>query len=212
VQIIDGHWTRTFEGLRTTEIGYDRLFAVGDLKWTDYEITVPIKVHAIDYAGANNPVSGGSGFGMITHWRGHSYDPVRQCECSQPRCGWFPDGGSWWYSFWSYDGEPPGFQIQDVASPWVSVAHQLKLGVWYVLKTRTQKQDGDKTYRYWMKFWKLGDQEPAKWYLEGADAATNSPSGSIVLDAHHLDATFGNISVIPGPFSDSEKLAAEMPQ
>ena len=209
MQIVDGQWIKTADGLRTAKAGYDRLFAIGDLTWTEYEITVPIKVHSIDYAAGNNPISGGSGFGLITHWRGHSYDPFRACECSQPRCGWFPDGGSWWYAFWNYNGEPPGFQIQDVAGRWVSVGRWLKLDTWYVLKTRSQMFGEKENYKYWMKFWKLSDPEPADWDLKGIGAANNSPNGSVVLDAHHVDATFGNISIIPGPFSGSKKVAVD---
>ena len=209
VQIIDGFWTKTSDGLRNAEIGYDRVFAIGDLKWTDYEITVPIKVHSIDRIGSNNAVSGGSSVGLITHWRGHSFNPIKECACLQPRCGWLPAGASGWYKWWSYVGDPPVFQIQDVAGPWIYTRRQMDLNTWYIWKTRTEILGKNQKYKYWMKFWKRGDPEPAKWDLEGDDATYDTTSGSILLDAHHVDATFGNISIIPRPFKDSGSVAVE---
>jgi hypothetical protein len=200
VQIIDGRWTKTPEGLRTAEIGYDRLFAVGDLRWKDYEVTVPIKINAIDYAGSDNPVSGGSGFGIITHWRGHSFDTICQSECSQPRCGWLATGATEWYSFGSYNGAPSTFQIQDIPGPQPTIQRVIELDTWYVWKTRTERLEKQKKYKYRMKYWRRGEPEPTRWDLEGVDGIDNSLSGSVVFDAHHVDATFGNISIVPGPF------------
>jgi hypothetical protein len=206
VQIVDGYWINTREGLRTGEIGYDRIFAIGDLAWTDYEITVPIKVNAIDDVRSDNTVSGGSGFGMITHWRGHSYDSIGQCECSQPRCGWFRSGGEGWFSASRHDRGPQGLQINDGSGKWVFIPRKLELHTWYFWKTQVQTIGDTQTYRYQMKVWKLGEKEPLKWDLKGVDAPGNSKSGSILLDAHHVDATFGNIAVVPGPFDKSRRI------
>jgi hypothetical protein len=207
VQIVDGRWTKTSDGLRTAQIGYDRVFAIGDLKWTDYEITVPIKVHSVDRVGSNNPVSGGASLGLLTHWRGHSFNPIKPCECSQPRCGWYPSGVSGWIEFWSSGSQPPVYQIQDVSGTWAFLRRKPELNTWYIWKVRTQMGKNQK-YKYWMKLWRRGVPEPAKWDLEGVDANYNSSSGSILLDAHHVDATFGNITIIPGPFTDSSAVVA----
>jgi hypothetical protein len=59
-----------------------------------------------------------------------------------------------------------------------------------------------KCYYYRLKVWKLGEPEPARWDFEGAGKSGTLTTGSVVLDAHHVDATFGNISIIPGPFKD----------
>jgi hypothetical protein len=203
VQIIDGYWISTPEGLRTAEVGYDRIFAIGDMAWTDYQITVPIKVNAIDYTGGDNTVSGGSGFGMITHWRGHSYDSIGRCECAQPRCGWLRSGGEGWFSASRHDRGPQGLQINDGSGEWVFIPRKLELHTWYVWKTKVQAIGDTQTYKYQMKVWKLQEKEPVKWDLEGVDAPGNAKNGSILLDAHHVDATFGNISVVPAPFEKS---------
>ena len=200
IQIVDGIWTKTVDSLRTIEIGYDRVFAIGNLNWTNYEITVPIKLNAIDYAGGNNPVSGGAGLGLITHWLGHSFNPVNACECSQPRCGWSPSGATAWYLVWNYDGTPPGFLISGLSRPPVFIRHLLELHTWYIWKIRTESLERRHGYQYWMKFWRQGEQEPAQWDIQATDASDNTTSGSILLDAHHVDASFGNISIIPGPF------------
>ena len=55
------------------------------------------------------------------------------------------------------------------------------------------------TYR--LKTWRDGESEPADWKLVGMQSLANDPgSGSAVLLAHHVDATFGNVTIVPGPF------------
>lgn len=206
VQILDGRWTKTSDGLRTVSMGYDRLFAVGDVKWTDYEITVPITIHSIDSVASDNPTSVGPGFGLITHWRGHSFTPIHQCQCSQPRCGWLPAGATGWYE---YGGQEPGFHIQGVSTARGSMSWRLEFNTRYVWKMRSETLGKRQCCNYRIKFWKGGDPEPAKWDLEGFGATDSLTSGSIVLDAHHVDATFGNISIIPGPFKGAASVAVD---
>ena len=78
-QIVDGNWdnleTDGVQGARILEMGYDRVLAIGDLDWDDYEITVPITVHGFD-SGPLPPYSVSAGFGMTMRWTGHTDIPV----------------------------------------------------------------------------------------------------------------------------------------
>jgi len=48
---------------------YDRLIAMGDMTWDDYEVTVPITMHGIAPSGyassSNNPI-----VGILMRWTG----------------------------------------------------------------------------------------------------------------------------------------------
>ena len=50
-QVVDGRWSIVGGELRNDLQNYDRLVAIGDLAWTDYEVTVPVTVREIDPAG-----------------------------------------------------------------------------------------------------------------------------------------------------------------
>jgi hypothetical protein len=42
-QVVDGQWSVSPDGVRTASIGYDRLVAIGDQSWKDYEATIPVR-------------------------------------------------------------------------------------------------------------------------------------------------------------------------
>ncbi len=77
-QVVDGAWNiDTNAGtIYPTQIGYDRVIAIGDMNWTDYEVTVPITIHAF-----TGDTSDPGGVGVITRWQGHS-------GSGQPPIGW----------------------------------------------------------------------------------------------------------------------------
>jgi len=54
-QIVDGLWSLQPEGIRPVILGYDRLVDIGDLSWSNYEVTVPVTIHGIDPDGYNPP-------------------------------------------------------------------------------------------------------------------------------------------------------------
>ncbi|NIS32601.1 MAG: hypothetical protein GWN07_19390, partial [Actinobacteria bacterium] len=87
-QIVDGDWLLVRRGARTSDIAYDRLLAIGNRDWKDYEVTIPFEIHGYDPAGFIGP-SGNPGFGLIVRWTGHTDSPV---ACGQPHCGWLPHG------------------------------------------------------------------------------------------------------------------------
>jgi hypothetical protein len=83
VQIVDGLWTLEENGIRTAALAYDRLLAIGDTTWKDYEVTVPVTIHRFDFQ------AGGAVVGILMRWKGH-YDWGNE----QPDEGWWPMGAA----------------------------------------------------------------------------------------------------------------------
>jgi hypothetical protein len=189
-EVVDGQWHLTGSGIRTTTPGYDRLVAIGDVAWTDYEITVPVTVHAVDFAGAGGN-SAAPGLGVISRWRGHTDDPTTAWGWTQPKAGWVPNGNIGWWRFHS---------ATDVNLEWFEPATHVPfvpaLDVTYQFKQRVETQpDGSNLYR--MKVWEASQPEPSEWTLGITEGSGDLPSGSLLLVAHHVDATFGDVSVVP---------------
>lgn len=191
VQIVDGKWILDEAGIRThpAHVGYDRVIAIGDMTWKDYEVTVPITVHAIDTSSYGNPISVGSGFGVNLRWLGHTDSPV---VCSQPHCGWDPMGGSNWYSFThkrlQLSAKPPLRKVK-------STTLQIEMGKSYWFKARVETITEGSLYRF--KVWEEGaEPEPPNWTLRKITTSLNPTQGSFLLVAHHVDATFGNVTIM----------------
>jgi hypothetical protein len=68
--VVDGDWYLTSDGIRTQAPGYDRLIAIGDRTWTNYEVLVPVTIH-------NMP--GGAGVGVLLRWKGHTDSSCYLC-------------------------------------------------------------------------------------------------------------------------------------
>ncbi|MAT42404.1 MAG: hypothetical protein CL609_08690 [Anaerolineaceae bacterium] len=194
VQFVDGLWNINADGIRTSQIGYDRLIAIGDLGWRDYEITVPITIHSMDPAGYEPP-SYGPAVGILMRWSGHTHDPV---SCDQPDCGYQPYGAIGWYR-WPYDLGPARLQIDmnSVPNSTDTSGKQLAFDTTYMFKMSVQTQDDGRSL-YKLKVWNEGTSEPTSWDLQAYDGSDEDPTGgSILLLAHHVDATFGNVSIVP---------------
>lgn len=194
VQIVDGRWQMTAAGLRTApdRIGYDRSLAIGDRNWTGYEILLPVTVHAIDASAYASSESVSPGFGLVLHWNGHSDTPV---QCGQPHCGWLPAGAFHWYNFTA--AGPGGLNISTRPIPDMTVAfpYPLALGTTYLIRSRVEPQ----RFRtlYFLKIWQQGNAEPEDWSLQRITDRKDPGHGGVLLIAHHVDLTFGNIAVRP---------------
>ncbi len=92
-QIVDGLWTLEADGIRPVVAGYDRVVAIGDVQWDNYEVTVPITIHEIDRGGFVWP-SVGPGVGIFLRWPGHT-----DWGGWQPTIGWKPHGAGARYGF-----------------------------------------------------------------------------------------------------------------
>jgi regulation of enolase protein 1 (concanavalin A-like superfamily) len=89
-QVVDGKWEVANGQLRTvdTDIGYDRLVAIGDDSWTDYEATFTMRVNSL--ANPTGPASGQPAAGFLLRWNGHNaVGPGHQ-----PQRGYVPNGTS----------------------------------------------------------------------------------------------------------------------
>ena len=200
-QIVDGYWIIDTDGVRSIQPGYDRIIAIGDDTWTDYEVTVPITINGIDEDAFNPliyPYSVGPGIGIILRWHGH----VDALDGSQPTWGWWETGSSSWYEFLE-DGQGglqgglflagDGFYSED------PYGRTLDFGVSYIWKMRVQTIAGVGSL-YSSKLWESGQSEPQEWQMAGlVDSKTVEylENGSFLLIAHHVDGTFGDVSAMP---------------
>jgi hypothetical protein len=185
IQIVNGLWELTEDGLRTVQLGYDRMVTLGDITWDDYEVTVPVTVHDYDPNGFNYP-SNQPGFGIIIRWSGHTDDPI---NCGQPHCGWIPHGSSLWYD-WDPNG---GFGESIGGSIKYTGADPLDYNVCYNLKMRVETIPSQGNL-YKVKVWQHQDPEPQNWHDSGYRTPEVS-NGSVILLAHHVDVTIGDITI-----------------
>jgi regulation of enolase protein 1 (concanavalin A-like superfamily) len=174
-QVVDGKWSLDNGMVRTVEPGYDRLLAIGDRTWTDYDVTVPIVLNA--------PASG-HGFGVLMRWDGHTDTPV---VCGQPKCGYLPLGGILWARPGRIEVFGNGGTIYD------STSRSLATGVIYWFKGRVETQPQGSLYR--LKVWEDGSPEPAAWDIEGQGLPSDPQQGSLLLISHQADVSFGNVLV-----------------
>src|SRR5690606_31013602 len=93
-QVADGRWGVEGNTVRPLELGYDRLLAIGDIEWQDYEVTCPITFLGLDERGFEWP-SNRPGIGFLLRWPGH------QVDGKQPHWTFQPLGAIGWYTFTS---------------------------------------------------------------------------------------------------------------
>ena len=192
VQVVDGQWMITSDGLRPVVMGYDRVVALGDMAWDDYEVTVPFTLHDIDSNGFS-PLSGSPGFGLTFRWTGHVEGP--DDPDAQPRYYWWPAGGGVWYdagyngplSIGTWEGN-----LEEIDTSGLQLAYDTP----YVFKFRVETVLGVGS-RYSIRVWEQGQPEPGAWILSGIEAAVDEPYGSCIIVAHHVDLTIGDITVAP---------------
>lgn len=183
-QVVDGRWRLTPAGVRTMEIGYDRLIAFGDRSWSSFEASVAVTVHRVDPNGYAPP-STAPGVGFIPHWLGHA-----DVDGSQPKWGFRGRLGALvWYR------DTKRVEIRNTnAKLMASAGRTLQPGVTYVLKIRAVT-GGTMGPEYRLKVFPLGSSEPARWDLTKTVPKGGPEQGSLVLVAHHMDVTFGDLTV-----------------
>lgn len=196
VQVVDGKWSVQSDELRPVEVGYDRLVSIGDLDWTDYEVTVPVTFHGLDpdhvYDNQDGwPGPGGApGFGVMMRWQGHNYDRYRR----QPALGWDNHGALAWFR-WNATADGR-FRLDGNVNPSVDSDNVvMSPGDAYIFKVRAlTKSDGE---YYYFKYWPAAEAEPADWQLTTKGDANSKVNGSILLLAHHADVSFGDVAIQP---------------
>jgi len=200
-QILDGHWELTIDGVRPLQQSYDRLIAIGDQQWTDYEVTVPITINGIDTSGFVGP-SKGAAVGVLLRWPGHT-----DVDGSRPREGWYPHGAAGLIR-WQGDPLSPTTSIQifgNQKAPYVLADLPQNIAfVTYMFKMRvstvmvaTPVSGLAPNSLYEFKVWEEGQPEPESWTLSVQEGPDDVQAGSLLLLAHHVDCVFGNVSIVP---------------
>jgi hypothetical protein len=190
--IVDGEWTLEPSGLRNTEMGFDRLIAIGDMTWTDYEAVVRLTLNDIEpyyESPSNRP-----GLGLIARWGGHTPDG------NQPSWQWWPIGAFSAVRFYENGGQGVIMYANNgVVHDSGGIGGPVEIGVPYVMRFRVETQpDGSTLYDF--KMWKESDGEPVAWTLTGNElAADDLPAGSLLLVAHHVDVTWHDVDIQPVP-------------
>lgn len=188
--VTDGSWQLCGATVRATEFGYDRMIALGDTSWTDYEVTVPITVH--EREGISGPPSNNDAVGLALRWSDHvEWDGV-----TEPRWGFYPLGALPVYNFGSSRLEIQGNNNRGrVARQIVHTPFTWEFGVPFVMKARVQTHPSGGSH-YHLKAWRQGQPEPSGWHVTLEQPEIDDhPNGSILLLAHHVKASFGQVTV-----------------
>lgn len=188
--VVDGQWKLEEGRLRTAATGYDRLVAVGDRNWTDYEAEAAVTIHDWERLGRGL----GSHVALVTHFPGHADDGKESPDCRRPYHGWRTQGVM--TSFYTDDGKGfrlrlwNGLELSEVTEPVFFILEQP-----HVIKTRAWVEG--ETGFYCSKAWPLGETEPEGWQLEGTSGPPGSLRGGLLLLAHYADASFGGVRLRP---------------
>ena len=192
-EVMDGHWKLTPDGVRTLDPYYDRVIAIGDTNWTDYEVVTSVTFHkflADVVAPKGPPFSNHGHASVLLRWQEHPDDG------RQPRRKWHPCGGLAMWRFdagttggeWVWQGGESGIIARE------SKKRPMEIGRRYMIRGRVETLPGPRT-RYSIKGWPAGQPEPAEWDLVATDGKEDVQSGSLLLVAHHSDVTFGDVEV-----------------
>jgi hypothetical protein len=178
VQVLDGEWEQTPQGLRTATVGYDRLVAIGQDTWeSNFEVYATMIIHS------GPPNSEG---GVVLGWQGHE-------GTANPRVEWPLQALTWLGTdmraphmrFTAY----PGTVWEEIPRP------DIGLNIPYVLHVRSEYLN-ETTARVAMNVWEEGTPEPEGWQMVSDLPARN---GSVLLVAYKSDLTFQTVEI--GPLS-----------
>jgi len=205
LQIVDGLWIWNQDGIRTRKIGYDRVLAIGDMSWTDYEAKVLVTFHGVaDTTNYPGSIRDGVGFGLSARWLGHSDDPI---PGQQPKWGWKPSGASAWYVFRQARGQEKFGNgiLQLDADPQegdrkIDDTLDIEFGRSYWFKVRALTQNVGSRYDF--KAWDASQPEPESYMLATNGLEGNLAHGSLIVVAHYVDVTIGPIVI--DPIKDTE--------
>ncbi|MEL7046112.1 MAG: Ig-like domain-containing protein [Pseudomonadota bacterium] len=189
VQVVDGSWGATADGVRPLEPGYDRLLAIGDDTWDFYEVALSVELHDITTTSARH----GSAFAFGMLWGGHTDEPVAG---QTPHAGWENSAG---FYFWGEEdvSRDKYYGWGGSRQPLVDLVE----GSTYNVKVRLEHDEGlGKTYS--VKIWDSSASEPTGWLIQASDDFNEPVTGSFLLNAHYFDVTFGDVTVTPIEGSD----------
>lgn len=196
VQVTDGRWSVAGGKATILERGYDRVIAIGDTTWQDYEITARLSIAGLDSsATAYDAPSNGPAMAFLMRWKGHTDSPI---TIPQPKEGYLPLGAfaalSWptvSTNKWELFGD--GLVLKDTKS---SPSFSFNTDYYFKLQVKTTAGVGG-YYRF--KVWKASDAEPAAWLLNMQEGLSAPQFGSVLIVAHHVSASIQDIVVTATP-------------
>lgn len=206
VQVMDGQWEITKDGLHNIDTYYDRAVAIGDSTWTDYEVSTTVTFHSFTVPAKGPPTYEVSHAAIASRWPGHDVDE------DQPHRKWYPLGATSEFRLtagldscrWRiFDGPKPNLPDFYVEQP-ISDYRSIKLNKKYGIKHRVETSDKGVT-KYSVKLWPFDEGEPDGWDFTGIEQDENVTKGSALLIAHHTNVTFGNVYVSTIESSQPEK-------
>ncbi len=181
-QVVDGQWIIEPDGLRTVDTGNDRMVAVGDMVWTDYEVLVPVTIRRVFLENADVKAPS---VGVVMRWTGHISPETGEEE--QPRSEWPRNTAvAWW--IWEKSTKLE-FAHND------NVNFGLRVGIPYMLKVRSETLPDDTT-QYSVKAWVQSQSEPEDWNVTFQAKPASPRNGSLAFLARHVDVVFGDLKVI----------------
>lgn len=192
VQVVDGKWRLTPEGVRTSRPYYDRVLAMGDRSWENYEATIRFTLHGFAPPQAGPPTYNVTHVGVALRWRGHTKDG------RQPSRQWYPLGAQGEFLI-----KPDLSQCQWRVLPsqkqrtYARAVQKIDLNQPLRIKAQVATiSSGDTRYRF--KLWAEGEPEPLAWGVEHIEKGDEDfPSGSLCLVPHNTDVTYHEIRVEP---------------
>lgn len=194
VQPVDGKWILLDDRVMTPEIaGYDRVLAIGDVLWDDFEITVPVTIQSVDLDNPHNTCDCNN-VGLVMRWQGH-----REVDDTQPAWGYTPYGA---LALYRWDSGGNNERLWLASNEFAQIVQDtsgmtLTPGVSYMFKGRAETTPGVGGSLYSFKVWPEVQPEPAAWNLSVQAGEEDLSNGSILLMAHYTHATFGTVTITP---------------
>ena len=194
-QVVDGKWGIIGDKLKVLEDGYDRLVALGNYNFSSFIVRTEITVDSIKPK--YSFPSYGAAVGIILKWNGHT-DNTPSRAGWQPKVDFIPYGAIAWFN-WASSTESYyqllGNYLYEIAKD--QTTPKVQTGQTYVFLAKCELKQNDTTY-YYFKYWNKNNNEPSNWILQGKHPTIRSPyTGSILLVAHHVKASFGKTSIVP---------------
>jgi hypothetical protein len=192
-QFVDGHWAVGPAGLRTQHTGYERLFLLGNDTWENYQITVPVTIHAVDPL--LGPYSGDNALGIVLRFAGHERAGG---AADQPPWGYRPFGAMAWLRWKDGPDMPPQKQFYRGEGGERNNFGECPIveGRTYVFRAACRSLGAD-TSQYSCAVWPVESEAPSAWDWQ---VETDEPApvrGGIALIAHHVNASFGQVDIEP---------------
>jgi glycosyltransferase involved in cell wall biosynthesis len=194
VQVVDGRWALVDGGVRCMEPYYDRVFALGDGSWRDYEVRTTVVVHGYAPPAEGPPTYGVTHFAVALRWPGHDEDK------HSPHRKWHPLGATCEFQLreslqecrWRILPGPTG------AAEDTTQGRRIELGRAYAVAMQVETVRPRVT-AYRAKLWPAGDAEPPGWELELVKEPETVERGSALIVAHNTAVTIGDVRVTPLP-------------